>query len=249
MPTRDQLRTNARTTYRAGLTKDQVFRAAVGVADEGGIAALTMRKLAEKLGVEAMSLYHHVVDKDEVLAGMVDVVVSQISTQVAEIGTLPSGAGGNWKTAVRHTILTAREVLLRHPWAPHVIESRTTMSPTVMGYYDSLIRLLRQGGLPVSLVHHAMHALGSRMFGFTQELYTGSQGSTPSAAQARQLALMFPHIAAVATIAVHDDGTIVGPGCDDAFEFEFALDLVLDGFELLRRRNWRSADRRTGLAA
>jgi AcrR family transcriptional regulator len=121
MPTRDQLRTNARTTYRAGLTKDQVFRAAVRVADEGGIAALTMRRLAEELGVEAMSLYHHVADKDEVLAGMVDVVVSEISTHVTEIGTLPGGAGGNWKTAVRHTIVAAREVLLGHPWAPSVI--------------------------------------------------------------------------------------------------------------------------------
>jgi AcrR family transcriptional regulator len=118
-----------------------VFRAAVRVADEGGIAALTMRKLAEELGVEAMSLYHHVADKDEVLAGMVDVVVSEISTRLAEIGTLPGGAGGNWKAAVRHTILAAREVLLGHPWAPSVIESRTTMSPTVMRYYDAQMRL------------------------------------------------------------------------------------------------------------
>src|SRR5262245_538788 len=118
MVTRDQLQTNARSTYRAGLTKAEVFRAAVRVADEGGIAALTMRRLAHELGVEAMSLYHHVADKDEVLAGMVDVVVSEIGTRVAETGTAFGGAGGNWKTAVRHTILAAREVLLGHPWAP-----------------------------------------------------------------------------------------------------------------------------------
>src|SRR5262249_14449913 len=153
------------------LTRDRVFRAAVRIADEGGIAALSMRKLAQALGVEPMSLYHHVADKDEVLDGMVDVVISEINARVAEIGAPPGQTGSNWKTAVRCRILTAREVLLSHPWAPGVIESRTTMSPTVMRYYDSLVRLLREGGVSVSLVHHAMHALGSRALGFTQELF------------------------------------------------------------------------------
>jgi AcrR family transcriptional regulator len=238
MPTRDQLRTNARTTYRAGLTKDQVFRAAVRVADEGGIAALTMRKLAEELGVEAMSLYHHVADKDEILAGTVDVVVSEISTRVAEIGTLPGGAGGNWKTAVRHTILAAREVLLGHPWAPSVIESRTTMSPTVMRYYDSLMRLLREGGLSVSLVHHAMHALGSRALGFTQELFAPDNDENPgldvAAIMRGDLADEYPYMTEIAVIetANHDKDSTLG-WCDDQVEFEFGLDLLLDGIERL----------------
>ena len=238
MPTRDQLRTNTRTTYRAGLTKDQVFRAAVRVADEGGIAALTMRRLAEELGVEAMSLYHHVADKDEVLAGMVDVVVSEISTREAETGTLPGGAGGNWKTAVRHTILAAREVLLGHPWAPSVIESRTTMSPTVMRYYDSLIRLLREGGLSVSLVHHAMHALGSRALGFTQELFAPDNDENPGldvAAIIRgDLADEYPYMTEIAVIetAKHDKDSTLG-WCDDQVEFEFGLDLLLDGLDRL----------------
>ena len=238
MPTRDQLRTNTRTTYRAGLTKDQVFRAAVRVADKGGIAALTMRRLAEELGVEAMSLYHHVADKDEVLAGMVDVVVSEISTREAETGTLPGGAGRNWKTAVRHTILAAREVLLGHPWAPSVIESRTTMSPTVMRYYDSLIRLLREGGLSVSLVHHAMHALGSRALGFTQELFAPDNDENPGldvAAIIRgDLADEYPYMTEIAVIetAKHDKDSTLG-WCDDQVEFEFGLDLLLDGLDRL----------------
>ena len=238
MPTRDQLRANGRTTYRAGLTKDQVFRAAVRVADEGGIAALTMRRLAEELGVEAMSLYHHVADKDEVLAGMVDVVVSEISTREPETGTLPGGAGGNWKTAVRHTILAAREVLLGHPWAPSVIESRTTMSPTVMRYYDSLIRLLREGGLSVSLVHHAMHALGSRALGFTQELFAPDNDDNPGldvAAIIRgDLADEYPYMTEIAVIetAKHDKDSTLG-WCDDQIEFEFGLDLLLDGLDRL----------------
>jgi len=235
MVTRDRLRTNARTTYRAGLTRDQVFKAAVRVADEGGIAALTMRKLAQELGVEAMSLYHHVADKDEVLAGMVDVVVSEISTRVAEIGTPP---GGNWKTAVRHTILAAREVLLGHPWAPSVIESRTTMSPTVMRYYESLMRLLREGGLSVSLVHHAMHALGSRALGFTQELFAPDNDEDPgldvAAIMRGDLADKYPHITEIAVIesANHDKDSTLG-WCDDQVEFEFGLDLLLDGLERL----------------
>jgi AcrR family transcriptional regulator len=238
MPTRAQLRTNPRTTYRAGLTKDQVFRAAVRVADEGGIAALTMRKLAQELGVEAMSLYHHVADKDEVLAGMADVVVSEISARVADIGAPPGGADGNWKTAVRHTILAAREVLLGHPWAPSVIESRTTMSPTVMRYYDSLMRLLREGGLSVSQVHHAMHALGSRALGFTQELFAPDNdedtGPDVAAIMSGDLADEYPYITEIAVIetANHDQDSTLG-WCDDQVEFEFGLDLLLDGLERL----------------
>ena len=170
-------RGRARATYRAGLTRDQLFRAAVRIGDEGGIAALSMRKLAEALGGEAMSLYHHVADKDEVLDGMVDVVVSDINARLAELDAPPGLTESNWKTAVGCRILAAREVLLSHPRAPGVIESRTTMSPTAMRYYDSLLRLLREGGLSVSLVHHAMHALGSRALGFTQELFAPAERS------------------------------------------------------------------------
>src|SRR4029450_7122996 len=101
MATQGRPRAKARSTYRAGLTKDQVFQAAVRVADESGIAALTMRNLAQELGVEAMSLYHHVAAKGEVLAGMVDVVVSEISARVADIGAPPGGADGKWKQGGR----------------------------------------------------------------------------------------------------------------------------------------------------
>jgi AcrR family transcriptional regulator len=238
MATRSRPRAKARSTYRAGLTKDQVFQAAVRVADEGGIAALTMRNLAQELGVEAMSLYHHVADKGEVLAGMVDVVVSEISARVADIGAPPGGADGTWKTAVRHTILAAREVLLSHPWAPSVIESRTTMSPTVMRYYDSLVRLLRQGGLSVNLVHHAMHALGSRALGFSQELFAPDNdedtGPDVAAIMSGDLADEYPYITEIAVIetANHDPDSTLG-WCDDQVEFEFGLDLLLDGLERL----------------
>ena len=215
-----------------------MFRAAVSVADRGGIAALTMRALAQELGVEAMSLYHHVADKDEILAGMVDVVVSEINGRVAEIGAPPDGAGRSWKTIVRRRILTARDVLLSHSWAPGVIETRTTMSPTVMRYYDSLVRQLREGGVSVSLTHHAMHALGSRALGFTQELFSPDDGGDSSpdveAIMCGQLADEYPFITEIAVIesSKHDPDSTLG-WCDDQVEFEFGLDLLLDGLERL----------------
>ncbi len=225
-----------RATPRAGLTPDRVFRAAVSVADADGIAALTMRKLAQVLEVEAMSLYHHVADKDAVLNGMVDVVVGEVDARVAATAAPPGEPHPHWKTAVRQRILTAREVLLAHPWAPGVIESRTTMSPTVMRYYDSLVGLLRDGGLSVSLVHHAMHALGSRALGFTQELFAphGDADSGPDvAAMLRgQLAQQYPFLTEIVVIesGTHDPDSTLG-WCDDQVEFEFGLDLLLDGLE------------------
>jgi AcrR family transcriptional regulator len=226
-------RDRPRTSNRVALTKDRVFRTAVRVADQDGISSVTMRKLAQELGVEAMSLYHHVADKDKVLDGMVDVVVGEINARVAEIA---AAADENWKSAVRHRILTAREVLLGHPWAPGVIESRTAMSPTVLRYYDSLLRLLRQGGLSVSLVHHAMHALGSRALGFTQELFDPKNDRDSRADLAAiirgQLANEYPYITEIAVIESgnHDKQSTLG-WCDDQVEFEFGLDLLLDGLE------------------
>jgi AcrR family transcriptional regulator len=225
------------TERRAALSKDRVLRAAVGLADEGGIASLTMRKLAQRLGVEAMSLYYHVADKDEVLDGMVDVVIGEINARVGEIDVPSSGAG--WKAAVRQQILSAREVLLRHPWAPGVIESRTTMSPAVLRYFDALAGLLRKGGFSVDLVHHAMHALGSRALGFTQELFNEENnadvGPEVAAIMLGRLAEEYPHISEVVMAASHEAESTLG-WCDDQVEFEFGLDLILDGLERTAQR-------------
>jgi AcrR family transcriptional regulator len=236
----DRVRGRPRTKRRAGLSRDRVFRTAVKVADAGGISSVTMRGLAHELGVEAMSLYHHVADKGEVLDGMVDVVVDEINARLAESGTPSGTADGDWKTTVRHRILTAREVLLSHPWAPGVLESRSTMSPTVMRYYDSLMRILREGGLPVSLVHHGMHALGSRALGFSQELFKPDNDENSSvdiaALMEGQLAKEFPYITEIVVIEYgnHDKHSTLG-WCDDQTEFEFGLDLLLDGLEGLNK--------------
>jgi AcrR family transcriptional regulator len=210
-----------------------VLHAAVKIADERGIEALTMRRLAEVLGAEAMSLYYHVANKEEVLDGVVDVIIQEINEVVGRIGTPSRGPG--WKKAMRERILAAREVLLRHPWAPRVIESRTTALPAVMQYHDALVALMRDGGFSNDLTHHALHALGSRAFGFSQELFvTGGPVQTPAPAELEAMAAHLPHLAGMLAEVAHDDpGSTLG-WCDDQTEFEFGLDLILDGLD--RRR-------------
>jgi AcrR family transcriptional regulator len=218
----------------------RVLEAAVAYADEHGIEALSMRNLSEILGVVPMALYKHVTNKEELIDGMIDVVLAEFEPPQPDL---------DWKPAIRRRILSARRALLRHPWASSAMETRSTPTPTVLAYMDSMIAMFLAGGFTVDLTHHCMHALGSRMFGFSQELYRGNQADTPDGEAARQLALAFPNIALVALNADHEHSSTVGKGCDDQFEFEFALDLVLDGFDLLHKRRWRSKDRKTGLRA
>jgi AcrR family transcriptional regulator len=221
------------TARRVPLSRDRVLRAAVALADDAGIDSLSMRKLAHDLGVVPMALYKHVANKDELLDGMVDVVVGEID---------PPAPGTDWKRAVRQRILSARQALLRHPWASWVIESRTTPTPMVLEYLDSMIGMFRVGGFSVDLTHHVMHALGSRVLGFTQELFDAAPSVDPEV-QALMLGAMaakYPYVTEIALAASHVEESVVGSGCDDQFEFEFALDLLLDGFERLHQRNWAS---------
>lgn len=216
---------NARS--REPLTRERVLGAAVAVADEGGIDSLSMRKIAQELGVVPMALYKHVSNKEEMLDGMVDVVVGEID---------PPPSGTDWKTAIRQRILSARRALLRHPWASRVIESRTDATPAVLKYMDSMIGLFRAGGFSIDLTHHAMHAMGSRLLGFTQELFDDTADVDPEveADMLQELADRYPYIGEIVRTITHDEASVVGQGCDDQFEFEFALDLMLDGLERLR---------------
>ncbi|MER6388605.1 TetR/AcrR family transcriptional regulator C-terminal domain-containing protein [Streptomyces sp. NPDC001523] len=246
---------------RAPLNRERVLRAAIALADDGGIESLSMRKLAQELGVVPMALYKHVPNKEQLLDGMVDTVVAGID--------LPA-SGSDWKGVVRGRVLSARRVLLRHRWAAQVIESRTGPTPAVLDYLDSMIGTFRDGGFSVDLTHHAMHAMGSRLLGFSQELFDASGGGDPNAASnaasngdpsgdpnggsngdpnggaealsaGAAMAARYPRIAELAAGATHDGTSVVGGRrCDDQFEFEFALDLVLDGLERLCRRGWTS---------
>ncbi|MBC6470222.1 TetR/AcrR family transcriptional regulator C-terminal domain-containing protein [Actinomadura alba] len=215
------------------LSRERVLRAAVDVADQGGIESLTMRRLAEELGAEAMSLYYHVANKEEVLDGIADVIATEINDVVDQIDA-PS-KGPDWKKAVRQRILSAREVLLRHPWAPGVFDTRTNLSPAVVQYIDALVGLMRDGGFSNDLAHHALHALGSRALGFTHELFDPSDGAGDEGGAAMlEMADRLPHLVGMMMEVAHDDPDSTLGWCDDQFEFEFGLDLILDGLDRIR---------------
>ncbi|MEV0414091.1 TetR/AcrR family transcriptional regulator C-terminal domain-containing protein [Streptomyces sp. NPDC050448] len=219
--------------HRAPLSRDRVLRAAVALADGIGIEALSMRRLAQELGVVPMALYKHVANKEQLLDGMVETVVGEID---------PPAPGADWRSAVRQRILSARAALLGHPWAAQVIRSRSGPTPAVLAYMDSVIGMFRTGGFSVDLTHHVMHALGSRILGFTQELFDAPPDPDPQgrATIPPEAAAAYPHVTELAMAAAHDGDSVVGRGCDDQFEFEFALDLLLDGFERLHRQGWTS---------
>ena len=203
-----------------------MLHAAVALADEEGVSALSMRRLARELGVVPMALYKHVANKDELLDGMIDVVVAEIDPPIED---------ADWKTAIRERILSARRMLLRHPWASRVLETRTQPTPMLLAYIDSMIGMLVAGGFSIDLTHHAMHALGSRLMGFTQELFDDA-GETDPEVEAEIMASIadeLPNVYRLYRAVTHDDASVVGPGCDDQFEFKFALDLLLDGLERL----------------
>jgi hypothetical protein len=123
-----------------------------------------------------------------------------------------------------------------------VIESRSTPTPAVLEYLNSMIGVFREGGLSVDLTHHVMHAMGSRILGFSQELFAAPPPAGPPAQAAAASALVgrFPYLAEIAAAAAHVEESVVGSGCDDEFEFAFALDLLLDGIAALHRRGWTS---------
>ena len=212
---------------RPPLSRERVLAAAVALADARGVEALSMRNLAQELAVVPMALYKHVASKDELLDGMVDLVVGEID---------PPAGGTDWKTAMRRRILSARGALLRHPWASRVIESRTDPTPAVVAYMDSMIGMFRAGGFSIDLTHHAMHAMGSRLLGFSQELFQEGNDLGPEMdpAAVQAMAGAYPHITELVTAISHDGASVVGGGCDDQFEFEFALDLMLAGLERLK---------------
>src|ERR671919_992730 len=215
-----------RSRTREPLSRERILRTAVAVADKGGAESLSMRRIAQELGFVAMALYKHVANKDELLDGMIDAVIGEID---------PPIEGADWKTAMRERILSARRALLRHPWASQVIESRPEPTPTVIEYMDSMLGLFRTGGFSVDLTHHAAHAMGSRLLGFSQELFDDTAAAPSDSEVVQAMAKAYPYIGEIVKLITHDDASVVGGGCDDQFEFEFALDLMLDGLERLRQ--------------
>jgi AcrR family transcriptional regulator len=208
---------------RAPVTRERVLEAAVALADEGGLDAVSMRKLGQRLGVEAMAMYRHVRDKEDLLDGLAEVVLGEIE---------PPPPGGDWKAGLRGQILAARSVMLRHPWAPRLLEDRGTSGPAALEHIERVLATLFAGGFSIDLAHHAMHVLGSRVFGFTQDLFDDS----PRAARGRRPAPVpsfdrYPSVERLAQAVSHEGGLGY---CDDDVEFAFGLDVILDGFDRLR---------------
>ncbi len=184
-----------------------------------------------------MSFYYHLANKEAVLDGVVEHVLTELNEATGALGS-PSPPL-DWKAAMRERILAARQVLLRHPWAPPVIETRTTMSPPILTYFESLLGLMRGGGFSYDLAHHAMHALGSRALGFTQELFEPDdveEGEGAATEMLEQMAAELPHLVGMMMEVGHDDPDSTLGWCDDQAEFEFGLDLILDGLDRLRQK-------------
>jgi AcrR family transcriptional regulator len=210
---------------RQPLSRERVVRAAMALADAGGIDALTMRRLGDELGVEAMSLYKHVANKDDLIDGMTDAVFAEIE--------LPSGAT-DWRTAMRERAVSVRAALSRHPWATPLMQSRTSPGPATMHHHDTVIGTLRTAGFSVALTAHAFSALDSYIYGFALQqrslpFETGEQTAELAEAILAQFpAEAYPHLAELTVQHV------LQPGYDYGDEFEFGLDLVLDGLERAR---------------
>jgi AcrR family transcriptional regulator len=210
---------------RAPLTRERVVSAAIELADRDGIESLTMRKLAQELGVEAMSLYTHVRSKNDLLDALADVVIGQVPVSVD---------GGDWRASLRQMALTARSMMLRHPWAPRAIEAQTEPGPGALRYINTVLGVLREGGFSIAQAHHALHIIGSRALGFSQDLFDDSGELEPEAAEvlAKQLGASHPYVVEMALAVTHAGA--LGP-CDDGDEFELVLDFILDGLARLQR--------------
>jgi AcrR family transcriptional regulator len=218
--------TKPNTGGRIPLTRDRVLGAAVALADETGIASLTMRKLGQALGVEAMSLYNHVANKDELLDGMVDLVFGEI--------TLPP-SGVDWTTAMRRRAESARQALGRHPWAIALMSARTSPGPATLRHHDAVIGSLRAAGFSVTMAAHAFSAIDSYIYGFALQEATLPLGDTEAetAEVARLMLAQFP-AAAYPHLTEFSVEHVLQPGYHYGDEFDFGLDLILDGLERAR---------------
>jgi AcrR family transcriptional regulator len=215
---------------RVPLSRERVLDAAIALADRDGIESLTMRKLARELGVEAMSLYNHVANKGDLVDGIVDLVIAEIE--------LPSAAV-DWDAAIRTCAISAHELLLRHPWA-----CRLAMSPTTtrvarnprLRYMEWLLGRLREGGLSPELTYHAYHAVDSHIFGFTLWQLEHSAGARALTGDRDFADIAAPFIAELRAggydnLAEHAEQHVAAPGDGGRRDFEFGLDLILDGLK------------------
>lgn len=212
---------------KRALSRERVLAAAVALVDAEGLAALTMRRLATEVEVEAMSLYYHLPNKEALLDGVVGTVLAEIPR---------TGDAPDWRETLRRQFLAARQVMLRHPWAPGLLASRRSIPAAVFGYYDRMVGVLLEAGFDHHLAHRAVHAFGSLPLGFAQEIFSPAGGLEPDMAEAdlEAMAAAVPNITAMVAAEVNDHGGDTLGWCDSQAEFEFTLDLLLNGLDRAR---------------
>jgi AcrR family transcriptional regulator len=222
---------------RQPLSRDRLLAAAVEIADAEGVAAVTMRRVSAAVGVEAMSLYHHLPGKEGLLDGLVDTVGAEVAEQIRiiEEADLETGVSLDWQATLRRRFLTARKVMLKHPWAPGLMGSRTSIPPSAFAIYESLLATMIEAGFSYHLAHRALHSFGSMPLGFVQELFNpaaagGDADNEMAEAELAAMAEILPHMTAMVAAELHDNNDDVLGWCDSQSEFEFTLDLILDGF-------------------
>lgn len=218
-------RTSKRRSKREPLSRDRVLRAAVELADAHGLDALSMRRLGEELGVEAMSLYNHVPNKDAILDGIVDLVAGEIE--------LPD-ARGDWKEEMRRRAVSAHAVLMRHPWATMLIVSRVNVGPLMLRYVDATIACLRAAGFSWKRTNDAWNAIDSFVYGFTLEKLSFPLRPEEYAVAAETFLPQLPPGQYPFMRGMAEE--VIAGRHDGMSELEFGLDLILDGLEALLRR-------------
>lgn len=213
------------TSRRTPLSRDRILRAGIRLADRKGIDALSMRRLATALKVEAMSLYNHVASKDELLDGMVDIVIGEITLPVL---------GGDWKATMRARAQSTLAVMTAHPWAPMLIVSRITVGPNRLRYIDTTLGVLREAGFSWAETDRAWNTMDNYILGYTltQQNFPVSPEEYASAA-----ASYLPMIPADLLPYMHEMSVLVAEGSHDGLpDFAFGLELILDGLDRLRGR-------------
>ena len=218
-------RTMKRRRPATPLTRDRVLRAALALADRGGLEALTMRRLGQELDVEAMALYYHFASRDEIVDGMVDAVFAEVELPAAD---------GDWRTAMRRRGISLRDALLRHRWAIGLMEARGHPGPANLRHHDAVIASLRAAGFEMAMVAHAYSVLDAYVYGFALTRMTLPFDATTDMAEMAETMLApfpageYPNL--VAFITEH----AMRPGYDFGSEFEYGLDVTLDGLEQAR---------------
>ena len=219
--------TDRKTRPRIPLSRERVLSAALHVADTGGIESLSIRHIANELGTKPMALYNHIANKDDILDGIVDLVFNEIAVPSEHI---------YWKTAMRLRAHSARDALVRHPWASILMQSRTSPGPSTLQHQNDVIGCLRTAGFTIHQAAHAFSVIDSYIYGFTQQqqnlTYTTPEQATAVAENILHHlpADKYPHL--VAMIIEH----ALQPDYDYAAEFDFGLDLILDGLDALVER-------------